>query len=441
MKNLFKFVPPKSNKEFYIKKDKNTNSQIYDKNSMITTSIKDNLKILKALTHYQNNSDLEIREFETKINSRVYQSAIIFYDGLVDSEIIDGYILKPLMANKDIKDFTNLKDIILKNILTQNQVDTIKTYSEILSSILAGNCVLLVDTLEVAITCDTKSLPQRSISKSENEMSTRGPAESFVENLRQDTGLIRKYVKDENLIFEDIEVGIKGKNICSIAYISTIANDSLVEEVKKRISSIEVDYLLDTGQLEQLIEDDTFISSPLILTTERPDKVATHLFEGRVAILVSGSPNALIVPATLTDFMHTTEDLYTRYPYSLFVRFFRIPAMFLATLLPGLYIAIVLFHHEMIPTALLFSIASAREKVPFPLLLELLIMELAFEIIREASLRTPTPMGATLGIVGTLILRTSYCFCKRCKSNFNYYSCANWYKLICGCKLFSKLYI
>lgn len=404
MKNFFKFVPPKENKEFNIKKDRSINIPPYDKNTRIAKSLNENLKIIKCLTHYPTNSDIKIREFETKINSKTYPSALVFYDGLVDSELIDAYILKQLMLNTDIRSQKELKNIILENILTQNQINSAENYDKILSSILSGNCILLIEGLEVAIVCDTKKIPQRSISKSENEMSTRGPSESFIENLRPNTGLIRKYVKDENLVFEDIEVGRKGKTVCSIAYIATIANDSLVEEVKKRVSSIDIDYLLDTGQLEQLIEDDTFISSPLILTTERPDKVATHLFEGRVAILVAGSPNALIVPAVLTDFMHTTEDLYNRYPYSLFVRIFRIPAMFLATLLPGLYIAIVLFHQEMIPTALLFSIASAREKVPFPLLLELLIMELAFEIIREASLRTPAPIGPTLGIVGTLIL-------------------------------------
>lgn len=404
MKNIFKFIPPKNNTEFNIKKDKNVPIESFDKKKEIVKKIDENLKILKKLTHYNQNSDIEIREFEARINCNNYNAALLFYDGLVNSEVIDDFILKPLMSNKKCNENKNIKELLVQNILVQNQISYAKTYEEIVGSILSGNCVLIIDDMDIAISCDTKKLPQRSISKSENEMSTRGPNESFVEALRPNTGLIRKYVKDENLVFEDVEVGRKGKTICSIAYISTIANESLLAEVKRRVDSIDVDYLLDTGQLEQLIEDKTYISSPLILTTERPDKVASHLFEGRIAILVSGSPNALIVPATLTDFMHTTEDIYNRYPYSLFVRFFRIPAMFLAILLPGLYIATVLFHHEMIPTALLFSIAAAREKVPFPLLLELLIMELAFEIIREASIRTPAPIGPTLGIVGTLIL-------------------------------------
>ena len=240
-------------------------------------------------------------------------------------------------------------------------------------------------------------------------MTVKGPSESFVENFRQNTSLIRKFIKDENLIFETVEVGTKSKTKCALAYITDITNDSLIAETRKRISSVNIDYLLDTGQLEQLIEDHTFIVEPLILSTERPDKVASHLAEGRIAILVENSPDVLIVPTVYTDFLRSTEDSYIRYPYTLLLRFFRIPAVLLSVLLPGLYIAITTFHQEMIPTDLLFSIAGTREKVPFSMLIELLIMEVAFEIIREASIRTPAPVGPTLGIVRNVNSWSSYC--------------------------------
>ena len=203
---------------------------------------------------------------------------------------------------------------------------------------------------------------------------------------------MRKFVKDENLIFETLEVGTKSKTKCTIAYISDITNDSIINEVKRRINGIEVDYLIDSGELEQYIEDKTYLVDPLILSTERPDKVASNLVEGRVAILVEGSPNVLIVPAILSDFTHSSEDTYIRHPYALLLRLFRLPSIFLSVFLPGLYIAITTFHQEMIPTDLLFAIAGTREKVPFPMLAELLIMETAFEIIREASIRTPAPV-------------------------------------------------
>ena len=404
MKNIFKFTPPNPTNVFKIKRPKLQREDLFDKSANITKSLEDNLKRMQYFLHYPDNSDVKIRTFDTRIDNENYPSALIFYDGLVDSDLINNYILRQLMKNTENTSGSDLKECILDNVLAQNQVETEEVFDKTIDKTLIGNCVLFIDTLDVAFICDTKKLPVRSISKSENEMSTRGPCESFVESLRQNTGLVRKYVKDENLIFEDIPIGRNAQTACSIAYISNIANDSIVGEVKRRISSIDVDYILDVGQLEQLIEDKTYMTSPLILSTERPDKVAEHLFEGRVAILLAGSPNALIVPAVLVDFMHTAEDAYTRFPYSILLRFFRFPAALISVLLPGIYIAIVTFHQEMLPTDLLFSIAATREKVPFPLLVELLIMEMAFEIIREASLRTPTPMGPTLGIVGTLIL-------------------------------------
>lgn len=404
MKNPFKFIPPNKSSAFKVKKSSSQKEPKYDKTDELSLSFDKNLNKLKYFLHYPENIDVKIREFETKINNNSYHSAIFFYDGMVDSEIINNFILRELMRNVAINDNEDLEKTIVNNILSQNQIIIESKFEDIINSLLNGNCLLLIDTLCSAIICDTKKLPQRSIEKSENEMTTQGPVESFVESIRINTSLIRKYVKDSDLVFEDIMIGNRGKTTCTIGYISSIANDSIKNEVKRRISSIDVDYILDLGQLEQFIEDKTYITSPVILSTEKPDRVASHLFEGRIAIMLAGSPNALIVPAVLLDFMHTSEDMYKRFPYSTLTRLFRIPAVALSILLPGLYIAIVTFHQEMLPTDLLFALAGAREKVPFPLLLELLIMEVAFEIIREASIRTPAPIGPTLGIVGTLIL-------------------------------------
>lgn len=401
--NLFKFVPPNKTFPFKIKPSQNKMSQNFDKNTPISAKVSDNLKILKDLTHSEICSDIVFRTFKLRINQKELDAFISFYDGLSDSGLIDEFILRPTMNPFEHPNI-QVKDCIHNYILEQNQIKEVSTWDEIIDALVVGNCLFFVDTLTVAFSCDTKKLPMRSINKSENEMSVSGPSESFIEALRPNTGLIRKYVKDENLVFEDIPIGKCAKTTCSIAYISNIANQSLIQEVRRRVSSIEVDYLIDSGQLSQLIEDKTYLTEPLILCTERPDRVALHLCEGRIAILVAGSPNALLVPAVLDDFMHTTEDNYIRYPYSAFLRFFRAPALLLSILLPGIYIAVVTFHQEMIPTDLLFAVAAARERVPLPLFLELLLMEIAFEIIREASIRTPAPMGQTLGIVGTLIL-------------------------------------
>ena len=401
--NFFNFVPPNKTYPFRIKSAPKSKNTEFDKSATISINIRENLEIIQKLTHSDISSDIVYRNFIITINKQEYYAFIVFYDGLSDSNLIDEFILRPLMNTYEYNN-QNIKDCITNYILEQNQLKEVNTWDKILGSLVAGNCLIFIDTLNIAFNCDTKKLPMRSINKSENEMSVNGPTEAFVEALRPNTALIRKFVKDENLIFEDIPIGKCGKTTCSVAYISNITNDSLINEVKRRVSSIEVDYILDSGELVQFIEDKTYITEPLILSTERPDRVALHLTEGRVAILLSGSPNVLIVPAVLDDFMHTNEDNYIRYPYSAYIRLFRIPALLLSILLPGLYIAVVTFHQEMIPTDLLFAIAAAREQVPLPMLLELLLMEIAFDIIREASLRTPSAMGQTLGIVGTLIL-------------------------------------
>lgn len=395
--------------------------------SNISHSLELNKNFICKALHYQLSNDVQIRDIDIYINSTTIKSFFVSYDGLVNTDLINNYIIRALMNKSNTyenpssgtKSFLKKKntqtktliDTITNSILHDLQITTSSDFDEVIQCILHGDSALFIENQDTALICDTKNIPGRTVTKAEIEMNLKGPTEAFVENFRTNTALIRKFVKDKNLIFESMEVGTETKTRCAIAYISTITNDSLINEVKRRISEIEIDYLLDSGQLEQLIEDKTYIVDPLMISTERPDKVASHLVEGRVAIIVEGSSNVLVVPAIFTDFTHPSEDSYLRFPYSLLLRIFRLPAIFFAVFLPGLYIAICNFHQEMIPTDLLFAIAGAREKVPFTMLTELLIMEIAFEIIREASIRTPAPLGPTLGIVGTIILRTSNCIC------------------------------
>lgn len=412
MKNFFKFEPTKNPTVFHVQEPELPLAKKHNKDENINKSLEKNLEALKDFFHFSLSNDFKIRNFDININNQTYNAAIFFYDGLVDSNELNKSVLKPLMKSicfesksvlKKLQS-NDLKDAIVGTILNQTQLSIVNNYGKVINAINHGECALLVDSLDMAILCDAKKIPARSVGKSENEMTIKGPSEGFVETLRINTALIRKFVKDENLIFESTVIGNKSQTHCTIAYISDITNDSIINEVKRRINAIEIDYIIDIGELEQLIEDKTYLVDPLILSTERPDKVASNLVEGRVAIMLEGSPNVLIVPAILSDFTHSSEDTYIRHPYAMLLRFFRLPSIFLAVFLPGLYIAITTFHQEMIPTDLLFAIAGTREKVPFPMLAELLIMEIAFEIIREASIRTPAPVGPTLGIVGTLIL-------------------------------------
>ncbi len=374
---------------------------------VIEEDIKTNLERIKAVYSIPLNSDIVLREFDIIYGSERVSAFIIFFDGMTDREVINNYILKPLMVNtsmvlKDVAE--NLEDYIARQLMPHCQVKIEESYKNVIDEINFGGCALFADGVSVCFSADVKGWEHRGIEKPNNEIVIRGPQEAFNELLRTNSAQIRKRLKDEDLIVEDITVGKVSKTPCSIMYIRDVVNEKLVAEIRRRLEGINVDYMLDSGVLEQLIEDSTIYPSPQMISTERPDYVSELLAAGRVAIIVSGSPNVLVVPTTFFDLMHSAEDIYIRYPYVNLLRYIRYIAGFMAMLLPGLFLAITNYHHEMIPTDLLLAIEASREKVPFPSLVEILLMELSFELIREAGIRVPGPIGPTLGIIGALIL-------------------------------------
>ncbi len=267
-----------------------------------------------------------------------------------------------------------------------------------------GNCVLFVDTLEVAFDIEVKGFKQRSVDKPSNEIVIKGPHEAFVENIRTNTSLIRRIINNENLIIENVEVGKVTRTKCAVCYMKNITNSDLVSEVKYRLNNLEIDALLSAGELEQLIVDSNDLGIPQVISTERPDKATKYLLNGRVVVLINGTPYGIIMPAVLIDFLGSPEDSNLKVNFGNFLKCLRILAGFITLLLPGLYIAITSFHQEILPTSLLYSILASRASVPFPIIAEILLMEIAFELIREAGLRVPSPIGPTIGIVGALVL-------------------------------------
>lgn len=270
--------------------------------------------------------------------------------------------------------------------------------------LIHGNCVLFVDTLTLAFDIEVKGFMQRSVNTPNNEIVIKGPQEAFVENIRTNTSLIRRIVNNENLIIENLKVGKVTKTNCAVCYMQNITNTDLVNEVKYRLNNLDVDSLLSAGELEQLISDSNVFGIPQIFSTERPDKATKYLLRGRVLVIVNGTPYALIMPAVLVDFLTSPEDSNLKVEFGNFLRSLRLLAAFITLLLPGLYVAITSFHQEILPTSLLYSILASRESVPFPIILEILLMEISFELIREAGLRVPSPVGPTIGIVGALVL-------------------------------------
>lgn len=365
---------------------------------------------MKSIYNTLINSDIIIREFSCHIEKRKYRAFIIYIDGMTDSQLINDFLLEPLMQIKYNTSFNKnipLEKYILNNLVPQNNVKTVKSFSDVTFSINSGNCILFVDTLNVAFNIDAKNFEKRSIQSPENETVIRGPHEAFIENIRTNTSLLRRIVNNENLIIENTKVGNLSKTTCCICYIQNITNYNLVSEVKYRLNNLDIESIESSGQLEQLIEEGNSYGIPQVLATERPDKCAKSLYQGRVVVLLNGNPYALIMPAVAMDFLVSSEDTNLKSNFSNFLRFLRLVAAAITLLLPGIYIAITNFHQELLPTELLFSILSSRENVPFPIIVELLIMEFSFELIREAGIRIPSPIGSTIGIVGGLIIGES----------------------------------
>lgn len=396
----------------------------------IFTKIDKNLDFLKYKYNALICNDVIIREFSLLAQNIEYKAFVMYIDGMVDSPVINEFILSPLMMrnranifddkqkkfvseekidNVTLKNFKkskekNLVDFIYNSLIPQNSVDKVTDFSDVYSAINMGNCMLFVDSLDTAFNLDVKGFKQRSIDSPSNEVVVRGSQEAFVENIRTNTSMIRRLVNNENLVMETLTVGQITKTQVSIGYIKSLANEDLVAEVRYRINNLSVDYLISSGQLEQLIQDSPESLFPQMVATERPDKVSNFLLEGRVVIVVNGSPYVLVAPGVFVDFITSPEDLNLKYQFSNLEKIIRLLAIFLSLLLPGIYIAVTNYHQELIPTELLFTIAAARESVPFPTFVEILLMEVSFELIREAGLRVPTPLGSTIGIVGALIL-------------------------------------
>lgn len=365
------------------------------------------------------NSDVILREFTINARGKQYNAFLVYIDGMVDSEIMDKFILEPLMLrNKNnlfdgtqtkviseavannitvrkVKKF-NLSNYLMGCLMPQNAVKEVTDFDEVANGINSGNCALFVDTLNLAFDIEVKGFKQRSIDTPNNEVVIKGPHEAFVENIRTNTSLIRRIVNNENLIIENLEVGKITKTKCAVCYIKNITNTDLINEVKYRLNNLEVDSLLSAGELEQLIVDNNALGIPQTISTERPDKAAKYLLKGRVIVIVNGTPYGVIMPAILVDFLTSPEDTNLKVNFANFLRVLRFLAAFITLLLPGLYVALTSFHQEILPTGLLFSILASRENVPFPIIVEILLMEISFELIREAVLRVPTAIGSTI---------------------------------------------
>lgn len=353
--------------------------------------------------------DIIYKEFLVGKNQKL-KFTVVCIDGMFDKDVLNDGVLTPLMvyARETPPEAPRLVEKLYELVRYGNmpaaELSETTDINEAILSILIGDAVLFIDDINKLIIIGAKGWPARSVSEPSTEAVIRGPRDGFVETFRMNTALVRRRIRDPKLKLKQVRIGKRSKTDVGLFYIEDIAHEALIDEVIRRIDTIDIDAVLDSGYIEQLIEDNPYSPFPQIIGTERPDQVAAELYEGRVVIIVDNSPFALIVPTTLNSLFQSPEDYYDRWIIASFLRFIRFSASLLAMIFPSLYIVFTSYHTGVLPTKLMLSIAASREGVPFPALIEALIMEFTLELLREAGIRLPTAIGNTIGIVGGLVI-------------------------------------
>ncbi|MCP1136244.1 spore germination protein [Paenibacillus polysaccharolyticus] len=362
----------------------------------LSEKLEDNVQGIQNQFHP--NMDLICYEF---IINQDKQAALFYFESLSDANMIDRLILGSLLNNSAPS--TNDIEWISNQIQVSNQ-RRVRTVEEVIDEVNEGNPVLLIDNSPAGIAFGLTKKEGRSVEEPLAEPVIRGPREGFTETLSVNASLLRRRIKSASFKMVSFKIGRQSKTKVTLYYIEGIASQALVEEATKRLSDISLSGVMDSGYIEEALADNSYSPFPQFLSTERPDVVAASLIEGRIAILVDGSPIALIAPITFFSLLQTPEDYYQMFFFSTFIRCLRYVFVCIALLAPSAYIAVLSFHQEMIPTTLMLSISKSREEIPFPALIEALLMEITFEALREAGTRLPKQVGAAVSIVGALVI-------------------------------------
>ena len=368
----------------------------------ISSNLEKNIKVIENA--FQNCGDIVKRRFFVgeKKEIAVY---MIYTDNIVNGSAIEESILTNIMNRCRID---GKKEGMLKRlneeVIAIGEMTEVKTFQEIFDAVLLGDTILLMDGNDIALQASTKGFPSRGVSEAKTEVVVQGPKDAFTEIGATNIVLIRRRIRDTKLKVKRTKVGKRSKTDVAILYMEDIVRKEILQEVENRINQIDIDVILDSGYIDQLLENKWLSPFPQLQMTERPDKASSALLEGRVVIVIDNTPFVVMVPATLNVFFQAAEDYYDRWEIMSFIRLIRYCAGFLAVALPGLYIALTVFHPSMIPTNLALKIAETRQNIPFPAVGEILIMELAFELLREAGIRLPSPVSSTIGIVGGIII-------------------------------------
>lgn len=392
---------------FTRRKNKNrgriSQKEIYDKEGIpkhFDLNLEKNLKSMQEL--FNQTSDYE--EIEIKIGD--LKGCVCYLGTTLNKSELNTHVLEPLRAAFKQPKTESHKDIdyVREAFFPAVSYKYGETLHQLVWQMLNGYAIIMLDQHNRALALNIGGTDKRSIEEPSTQTIIRGPKEGFVEDINTNIGLIRKKIKNPRLVFEEFNVGIDSNTQLKIGYMKGIVNEDILSEVRQRISKINASGILNTGNVEEFISDETFTFFPLVFNSERPDSISGNILEGKIAILLDGSPFVLIVPSVFTDFFQSTEDYYQPFFMTSFIRIIRYMSFMITLTFPSLYVAITTYHHELMPTPLLINLQSQREGVPFPAVIEILMMELTFEVLREAGVRMPRAVGQTLSIVGALVI-------------------------------------
>lgn len=395
--------------QFFFSRRKNRKSgkkgirdkQVHHSSIRVKKKVKDNIDYVKKTL--DSPDDLKIRTI-TLSNSSI-PCAFLYIEGIVDEQSIHESVLGNLenIENVPNEPFALLTLIYSKQIAL-NDVTKEHDLENIIIALLSGQTILFIDGVQVALAVETIGGNTRQIEEPLTETLIRGPRSGFVETLQTNLALIRREAKDPNIRFKTSYGGKRTKKRIVIAYVDGIAQQTLIDEVNRRLNTLNIQMIRGSGDIEEWIEDSFLSPFPQILNTERPDRVAAAIMQGKIAILVEGTPFALIAPLNISDVLHSPEDYYERWIVGTSLRILRYLGVFISIFLPAIYVALISIQPGMIPTDLVFSIASSREGVPFTPIVEALLMVVTLELLQEAGARLPQTIGQTIGIVGGLVI-------------------------------------
>jgi len=353
--------------------------------------------------------DILYREFTINTEYPI-RAFIVYVAGLTDYQMISDHLLKTVMQeNVTLSQSVHLtkanaQQIILERLINLAETSTTSDLNELIDKVLQGNTVLVLDGSTTAIIAGVRGGESRAIAEPDTEPGVRGPKDAFLERIDTNMSLIRRRIKTSRLKSEKFEVGLLTKTKLAVCYLKGIANDKVVQEVKQRVGRISIDSVLDSNYIEELIMDERFSIFPLVQYTERPDKAAASLLEGRIVIFVDNTPMPVIVPITFISLLQAAEDYYNNTVFGTITRLLRFMALNIALLLPAITVAAFSFHQELLPTSLISTVAGARQGLPLPIVLEVLLIEFAFELLREAGVRLPKAIGQAISTVGGLVI-------------------------------------